>query len=152
MIKTILKAALKIVGALLIVSLLIWALSCTNFGMVSELAREVRNTVVNFFVPDQEQFEQDTKAQAQRIAEEFGWDVKDVEGFIQKYQIEGLEVMDLPEDAVVKKTVTKTLFGTEVTVTLYRDPGYLTLQVEDHVATVSVPDKAQKYISVWGLS
>lgn len=150
--KTILKIILKVIGALILVALLVWALSCTNLGGVSDVARDIRNTVVDFFVPDKEAAKEAVSSEAQRIAEEFGWSGPDVQEFIEKHHIEGLEIIDLPEDAIVKKTVDKTILGTDVTITVYRDPGYLTLQFEDHVTTVSVPDKAQKYIAMWGLS
>ena len=152
MIKNILKLVLKIIGALFVVALLIWALSCTNLGAVSDAARDIRNTVVNYFFPDKQEAEQAIRSQAEAIAEEFGWDVADVQEFLEKYHIEGMEVIPLPDNAVVKKTVHKTIFGTDVTITVFRDPGYITLDVEGHVSTVSVPEKAQKYISLWGLS
>ena len=144
MIKNLLKLILKIVGAIFIVGILIWALSCTNMGAVSDFAKDVRRSVVEFFHPADV-----AREQAERIAEEFGWAIDDVEKFIEKFGIEGLEVIDLPDDAIVKKTVDKDFMQTTVTFTLYRDPGYITIAYNGRVITVSIPEKAQKYIALW---
>lgn len=146
MIKSILKIIVKVVGAIIIVGILIWALSCTNMGAVSDFAKDVRQSVVEFFHPADV-----AKTTAQRLAQEFGWDENQVDQFIQKFGIEGLEIIDLPEGAVEKKTVEKEFMDTLVTFTLYRDPGYITIAFKEHVLTVSIPEKAQSFVSVWAM-
>ena len=146
MIKSILKIILKVIGAIIIVGILIWALSCTNMGAVSDFAKDVRRSVVEFFNPAAV-----VESQIQRIAEELGWNEDDAEAFVKKFGIEGLEVIDLPEGAVEKKTVEKDFMDTHVTFTLYRDPGYITIAFKDRVITVSIPEKAQKIVAMWAL-
>ena len=152
MIKNILKIILKIIGAILIVGALIWVLSVVPLGKASDFARDIRSTVEQFFGPEKEAAEQAVSSQAQRIAEEFGLDEDQVAEFLEKHHIEGLEVIDLPEDAVVQKSAERTIAGVEVTLTLYRDPGYITLSYQGHVITFSVPEKAQRYVALWALS
>ena len=152
MIGKILKLILKILGAILIVGLCVWALSCTHLGKVSDFAREIRQTVTTFFAPETEAIKEKTTETARHIAQQFGWDAADVEEFITEHHIEGVEVVDLPDNAEVKKTIEKTFFDTPVTVTVYRDPGYLTISVQGQSTTVSIPDRAQKYIALLGLS
>ena len=151
MVKNLFKIIFKVIGAILIVGILIWALSCTHFGKVSDFAREVCNTVEEFFNPSQavrDVTEKVISSQTEKVAEELGVDVTVVEALVEKLHIEGLEVIALPDSPVERKTLDYTIANTDVTVTIYRDPGYISIAYEGHFVTVSVPEKAQKFISL----
>ena len=152
MIRKLLKLIFGIIMALILAGILVWTLSVLNLGKVSDLARDIRQSVEQTFAPEKQAAEEAVSEQAQRIAQEFGLDESQVAEFLEKHHIEGLEVIDLPEGAVVQKTVEKTFLSIPVSVTLYRDPGYITIGYQDKVVTFSVPEKTQKYISLWALS
>lgn len=151
MIKTVLKAILKVIGAILVVSILIWGLSCTHLGAVSDFARDVRQSVVEFFDPAQKVKDMAQKfleSQTEKIAQELGMEATEVELILEKLDIEGLEHIDLPGNAVVKKTVTRTVMDVDITFTLYRDPGYITISYEGKTTTVAIPEDYQKYVTL----
>lgn len=151
MIKSLMKLILKVVGAILIVGILIWGLSCTRWGAVSDFARDVRHSVVEFFDPSQKVKDLAQKfleGESEKIAQELGIEESEVDTILRKLDIDGLERIDLPDNALEKKTFTKTIMDVEVTITTYRDPGYVTISYEDETATVAIPEDAQKLILV----
>ena len=151
MIKTVLKVIAKVIGAILIVSILIWGLSCTRWGKVSDFARDVRQSVTEFFDPGQkvkDLAQRFLESESEKIAQELGIEESEVDTILRKLDIQGLERIELPDNAVEKKTFTKTIMDVEVTITTYRDPGYVTVAYEGEVATVAIPEDAQKFIVV----
>ncbi len=144
------KTILKIIVAILVVGLLIWGLSCTNFGRVSDFAKDVRGTVEEYFGDDIDAASQVVKEQAKKIAQSIDWSADDVEAFLEKYDLAGLEPTTLPADAVERKTVTKQFLGESVNLILYEDRSYITMVTEDSSVTLSVPEDKQRYVALLG--
>ena len=142
------KMCFKILVSLCVVGVLVWMLSCTNFGKVSDVAKDIRQTVTQTFAPEIEALKETASTQAQKIAQQLDVDAEDVESFLKKYHIEGLEPCDLPAGVTERKTITTTVMGNKTTLTFYQGDEYLTITTGGKDVTLKVSADKKKYIGV----
>lgn len=82
------------------------------------------------------------------IANATGLPVEQVNSAIDDLDISSWSVGTLPGTAVERGSVSTAYDGTDVTVTTYDDPGYLTVDAFGQSLTLEVPESAQSYLSL----
>lgn len=90
------------------------------------------------------------RSQAPRIAEATGRSPEEVARAIGELDIPSWGIGSLPADAVERLAVETSLSGIDAVLTIYDDPGYLTLEAGGQRLTLSVPQGAQDLISQLG--
>lgn len=89
-------------------------------------------------------------SQAPRIAEATGRSPEKVARAIGELDIPSWGIGSLPAGAVERLAVETSLSGIDAVLTIYDDPGYLTLEAGGQRLTLSVPQGAQDLISHLG--
>lgn len=148
------KTIFKIICAILICFVLVWTLSCTHLGPVSDMCLDIKNSILKYVDPVavvKEAAGNLLDDQLDKLSKDTGVEQSELQRMVQKLNIDGLEPCDLPDNAVVKKTLEKTLGNKEVTIVIYRDPGYITLTYADTSETFTVPEGSQKLITLLSL-
>ena len=90
------------------------------------------------------------RSQTQRIAEATGRSQEEVAQAIDGLDIPSWGIGSLPADAVEKRSVETGYRGIDAVLTIYEDPGYITLEAGGQHLTLSVPEGARDYISYLG--
>ncbi len=144
------KTIAKIIGAIVIVALLIWGLSYTNWGKVSDFARDIRATVVEYFAPEIATAQEAVNKQVISVLQQNGYDTTEVEKILEGYDLSDVETTSLPSDAVEQTTISDTVMGYDVGITIYEDSSYVTVDVDGHTVTIRVPEDLRQYIALLG--
>ena len=90
------------------------------------------------------------RSQTQRIAEATGRSQEEVARAIDGLDIPSWGIGSLPADAIEKRSVETGYRGIDAVLTIYEDPGYITLEAGGQHLTLSVPEGARDYISYLG--
>ena len=81
------------------------------------------------------------------IASATGLSESQVENIINQIDISSWSVTTLPADATVAGSFQTTYQGTNVTVTTYTDPSYVSISPWGQTITLAVPESSQSYVS-----
>ena len=81
------------------------------------------------------------------IASATGLSESQVENIINQIDISSWSVTALPADATVAGSFQTTYQGTNVTVTTYTDPSYVSISPWGQTITLAVPESSQSYVS-----
>ena len=81
------------------------------------------------------------------IASATGLSESQVENIINQIDISSWSVTTLPADATVAGSFQTTYQGTNVTVTTYTDPSYVSINPWGQTITLAVPESSQSYVS-----
>lgn len=134
MIRKLLKFILNLAGAVIICGALVWILAALDLGTVSDAARDVKNAVLKYVDPVAV-VEGGITDTLDKAADDGVLSPEDeqVIATLRNLDLKDLEVMTLPDDAVEVKTL-----GSNVTVTFYQSPDYLTIGYRGAQITVAV--------------
>lgn len=86
-------------------------------------------------------------AHDEEIADRLGVTTEEVDDVISRIDVNSWEAVELPDGVTAVDSLTYDSDGTEVTVTVYDDPSYVTLSAADQEVTFAVPESAQGYLS-----
>lgn len=81
------------------------------------------------------------------IASATGLSENQVENIINQIDISSWSVTTLPADATVAGSFQTSYQGTNVTVTTYTDPSYVSINPRGQTITLAVPESSQSYVS-----
>ncbi|MDO5042902.1 MAG: hypothetical protein Q4D92_05260 [Slackia sp.] len=113
----------------------------------SSLKSNALNTIVDASgIKDTVQSELD--AHLNEIASATGLSLSEAQEAIEALDVNSWAVADLPADASATATYSTAATGVDAEVTLYDDPGYITVEAYGQTLTFAVPESAQDYASL----
>lgn len=145
------KIVARVFGALVLVGVITIG-GLALFGQqaehaVSSLKSNALNSIVDATgIKDTVQNELD--AHLNEIASATGLSLSEAQEAVDALDVSSWAVADLPADASATATYSAAAAGVDAEVTLYDDPGYVTVETYGQTLTFAVPESAQDYASL----
>lgn len=149
LVKKALGALFGLIALIIVGTIGVFALADTGSGPVSDAASDVKAAATNVILDNsgvKEQAKEALSRHSDAIAAATGLTTGEVSGLITNLNIDDWKAAALPSDATVAATVDASTLGIDGTVTLYDDPGYVTLNAYGQNVTFEVPESAQDYL------
>lgn len=149
--ETCMKTAARILGALALVGIVGFA-GLVLFGQQTEDASSsLKSNALNALVDAsgiKDTVQSELDAHLDEIASAAGLSLSEAQEAVDALDVNSWTVADLPADASATATYSTAAIGVDAEVTLYDDPGYVTVETYGQTLTFAVPESAQDYASL----
>lgn len=136
--------------ALIIVGIVgVFALSGTGTGPVSDLANGAKAAAANAAIDAaglKEKARSAIEENKASIAAATGLSESQVDQAIEELSIDEWQAAPLPSSATATGIIDGSAAGVDGTVTVYDDPGYISVEAYGQTITLAVPESAQAYL------
>ncbi len=147
--KRVMGAFFGIIGIAIAGIIVVSILPNLGLGPISDAAQNAKNAAVNAALDAsgvKNSIESALEDNAGAIANATGLSLEQTHAAIDSLAVGDWSATTLPDSAVATGSIDGSALGVDGSVTLYSDPGYITVNALGQSITLSVPPSAQEYL------
>lgn len=147
--KRVMGAFFGIIGIAIVGIVVVSILPSLGLGPISNVAENAKNAVMNAAIDAsgvKGSIESALEDNAGAIADATGLSLEQTYAAIDSLAVSDWSATTLPDTAVATESIDGSALGVDGSVTLYSDPGYVTVKAFGQNVTLSVPPSAQGYL------